>query len=202
MVEVEAAARETKIKEALTELQRLVRDEKADVPGAIDQSDCGEAKRRKITAQQKSWARGGDGGIYGDGYDDDSDDDDGDLLNWVSGLYMRAHQSLAARRGQASRGASGAGAVPADCDCGNPFKRVGGRHVCRYFGYFNCGSCGNRWTSAYTWKGERQACRGCNKESAPYKTEQLDGRAGMGNGKPHDSARCSMCRQLGRDCSV
>ena len=90
---------------------------------------------------------------------------------------------------------------PADCDCGQPHKRVGGRHVCRYFGYFHC-ACGNRWTSAYTWKGEQQACRRCDRESAPAKTEKLDGRVGMGNGKPHDSSRCSMCAQLGYDCSI
>ena len=47
-----------------------------------------------------------------------------------------------------------------------------------------------------------QACRACNKESDPTKTEKLDGRIGMGNGRPHDCARCSMCAQLGRDCSV
>ena len=195
---LELGTRETQIKSALTELQCLVRDAKAGLlPGAIDHSDCGAAKRRKFTAQQEQWARGGDAYAYSDGYSDDSDD-------WVSGLYLRAHQSLAARRGQdSSRGARGAGAAAADCDCGKPWKRVGGRHVCRYFGYFECGSgCGKRWTSAYTWKGERQACRACNRESAPYRTEQLDGREGMGNGKPHDSARCSMCRQLGRDCSV
>ena len=88
------------------------------------------------------------------------------------------------------------------CDCGHPRRRMGGRHICRYFGYFECGRCHKRWTSAYCWEGERQGCRACNQESLPYKKEKLDGRQGMGNGKPHDSGRCSMCAQLGYDCSM
>ena len=109
----------------------------------------------------------------------------------------------AVRQGQALRLL--APIVPAavnSCDCGQPWRLKGGRHICRYFGYFDCGRCHKRWTSAYCWEGERQACRACNQESLPYKKEKLDGRPGMGNGKPHDSSRCSMCAQLGYDCSM
>merc|ERR1711865_532383 len=87
--------------------------------------------------------------------DGDSESDDGDLA-WLDGLYDRV--SLYARRAPV--------AAPIGCDCGQPWKRMGGRHVCRYFGHFHC-SCGNRWTSAYTWKGEQQKCRSCNRESNP-----------------------------------
>ena len=93
---------------------------------------------------QERWGRGD---RYGDGDLGDSDDDGPDL-SWVLGLYRA---SLCAHRGIRN-------VPPAGCDCGHPWKRVGGRHVCRYFGYFSC-ACGKRWTSAYTWKGERQALK-------------------------------------------
>lgn len=160
------------LKAALADLQRLVRDKDPDGL-VIDRSDCGQPKkRRKLTA------------LLADGYESD----DGDS-SWLTGLYDRV--SLFAQRAPVP--------APAGCDCGQPWKRVGGRHVCRYFGHFHC-SCGNRWTSAYTWKGEQQKCRACNRESNPTETKPLDGRIGTSNGE-HDTARCSMCAQLGYNCS-
>ena len=147
--------RDAELKAALTELQRLVGHSQAEgaaSSGAIDRSDVGTAKRRKLTAQQKKWAAGERGGGYSDLHDDDldSDDDDDVCTAWVLGLYRGARHLYAPHRD-----AVVPGPPPADCDCGQPWKRVGGRHVCRYFGYFSC-ACGKRWTSAYTWKGERQ----------------------------------------------
>jgi hypothetical protein len=88
------------------------------------------------------------------------------------------------------------------CDCGRPSALSGGRHICRYFGTFEC-SCGNRWTSAYTWKGAMQACKLFNVESLPVLKERLltGGGRGIGGG-PHDSAKCSRCRKLGYNCSL
>jgi hypothetical protein len=91
-------------------------------------------------------------------------------------------------------------AIRTRCDCGHPTRLTAGRHVCRYFGHFECATCQNRWTSAFCWKGEGQECRRCGTEGLPYQKDQLDGRPG-GNGKPHDSRRCGMCKRLGRDCS-
>ena len=147
--------RDAELKAALTELQRLVGHSQAEgaaSSGAIDRSDVGTAKRRKLTAQQKKWAAGERGGGYSDLHDDDldSDDDDDVCTAWVLGLYRGARHLYAPHRD-----AVVPDPPPAGCDCGQPWKRVGGRHVCRYFGYFSC-ACGKRWTSAYTWKGERQ----------------------------------------------
>ena len=192
--------RERALKVALKQLHELVREEGPDGSSSIDRSDCGAAKRRKLTAQQKRWARGD---RFGDDdelymYDSDEDDsDDGVGAAWFASVFNQV--SAFARQRQHM--AAAAAPAPPGCDCGQPHRRVGGIHLCRFFGYFEC-VCGNRWTSAYTWKGERQACRRCNTESAPKKMEKLDGRVGMGNGKPHDSSRCSMCAQLGRDCSI
>ena len=146
--------RDAELKAALTELQRLVgrsQAEGAAGSGSIDRSDVGTAKRRKLTAQQKRWAAGERGRGYGDLHDDDLDsDDEKDECNaWVLGLYRARHPYAP------HRDAVVPDLPPAGCDCGQPWKRVGGRHVCRYFGYFSC-ACGKRWTSAYTWKGERQ----------------------------------------------
>ena len=92
--------------------------------------------------------------------------------------------------------------VPAavnSCDCGQPWRLKGGRHICRYFGYFDCGRCHKRWTSAYCWEGERQACARATRRACRIRRRSLMA-VGMGNGKPHDSSRCSMCAQLGYDC--
>lgn len=91
---------------------------------------------------------------------------------------------------------------PVDYECGRPSALSRGRHICRYFGTFQC-SCGNRWTSAYTWKGAMQACKLFNVESLPVLKERLltGGGRGIGGG-PHDSAKCSRCRKLGYNCSL
>jgi hypothetical protein len=76
-------------------------------------------------------------------------------------------------------------------------------HVCRYFGTYHCTGCGHGWTSAWTWQGEKQACRSCNIESFPVKKVQLQsglGGGGMGGGA-HDQDRCSRCIKLGFACS-
>ena len=93
--------------------------------------------------------------------------------------------------------------APADCDCGHPHRLIGGRHCCQYYGSFKCSQCHNPWTSAYTWKGEKQACRNCNVEMMPWKTDQLECRLSMSTiSGAHDCARYAMCRKLGYDCSL
>ena len=178
--------------------------------GAFSRSDCGESKRQRLTSSQRSWATRrmgydddeGYGYGYGYGYDDfdDDSDDEDDLFGYSSFFRRDRFASFARNRFDSIKIAKNA--KPADCDCGRPDKTIGGVHTCRYFGTFHC-RCGNRWTSAYCWKGEKQACRGCNAESLPIKKEPLksrEGKAILGGGH-HDTARCEMCRKLGYDCS-
>ena len=89
-----------------------------------------------------------------------------------------------------------------DCDCGNPHKTTKGKHLCRYFGTYQCTNCRNRWTSSQCWKNETQACKRCNKNNYPICKDKLDGRPPrkIGSGAGHDSARCSRCRRLGYNC--
>lgn len=164
-------------KAALMTLVQLVRGR---APEALDRSNYGTAKRRKLTSQQKAWNGEPD-------FDHHHDDlfDLGLDLSLVLGRFSSFRLPVL---------------PPADCDCGHPNRLVAGRHCCRYFGTFAC-RCGNQWTSAYCWKGEKQACRKCNFEQFPAKTEPLDGRAGLGTGKAHDVSRCSKCKSLGYDCS-
>ena len=71
----------------------------------------------------------------------------------------------------------------------------------RSFGYFKCegGACGNSWTSAYCWDGEKQGCQKCERESYAWKKEDL--KPGKGNGKGgHDSSRCGRCKS-GKPCN-
>ena len=151
----------------------------------IDRSDCGEAKRRRLTLAQEMWGLKRSLGL-------DDDDEFGFGHNGYS-LFSRLATHLLRRT---------APPPSVDCDCGRPWVLSDGRHICRYFGTFQC-SCGNRWTSGYTWKGEMQACKSCNVESLPVKKEKLLPGEGRGiSGGPHDSARCSRCRKLGYDCSV
>ena len=179
---------------ALQELVQLVAQVKASST-QIDRSGCGQAKRRKLlTPSQRRWPRQESGE-----WDSDSDDYSvnnnefpdyyGGQLDFDYGLFCGTLQ----RERQIK--------LP-DCDCGQPYRRVGGKHVCRYFGTFQCDGCHNRWTSAYCWKGEKQACRRCNQESLPIQVDQLDGRPPVVGGGVHDSERCAMCRRLGRNCSL
>ena len=158
--------------------------------GQINKSDVGkEAKRRKLTAQQRK--RGKGGSEYPDLEEDVED------CSWTMFLASFLEMSGASNKNRKP--------PPSDCDCGNPHKTQGGRHVCRYFGTFCCPGCNNRWTSAYTWKGEKQACRKCEMESLPHKTDPLDGSGGSRVGNningAHDCSRCSKCRKLGADCT-
>lgn len=89
--------------------------------------------------------------------------------------------------------------TPSDCDCGRPEIKSQGIHTCRYFGTFEC-FCGNRWTSAYCWKGEKQACRSCEAESFPSKKRPLERGLGSGGSGMHDSSRCGRCKSLGYSC--
>mmetsp|Transcript_69204 Transcript_69204/g.102893 ORF Transcript_69204/g.102893 Transcript_69204/m.102893 type:complete len:500 (+) Transcript_69204:356-1855(+) len=158
----------------------------SDNRNTIDKSDCGISKRRKLTPAKKSWASD----FLGDSDDDDNEYDDffyGDIFT----TFAASHIKHANKMQDDST----------NCDCGRPWKKVNGKHTCRYFGTFHC-DCGNTWTSAYCWKGEMQSCRRCNKESLPARKEKLDGRIGMGTGAPHDSARCGRCRTLGYNCNL
>jgi Zinc-finger of C2H2 type len=175
-------------KAALMDLFRLVNQAKGNAT-PVDRSSCGQAKRRKLlTLSQRQWAQKKSDDWSSDKENLSDSEEDG------FGLVFRAfHRSLLSTR---------LATPPPDCDCGWPNKTVGGRHVCRYFGTFECDSCCNQWTSAYCWKGEKQACRRCNQESLPVKKDKLDGRApvdGVGGG--HDSERCAMCRRLGYNCN-
>jgi hypothetical protein len=86
-------------------------------------------------------------------------------------------------------------------DCGKR-KDHGQRHICRFFGFFRC-DCGHSWTSGYTWQGEKQACRSCEKDMLPWKTQKLQPRTfdDYEPRGPHDAQRCGMCRRLGRLCT-
>ena len=176
--------------------------------GTFSRSDHGDSKRQRLTSSQKSWARRrmgyDDDEDYGYGYgydfDDDDSDDNDDFFGYSTFFRRDRFASFARNRFDSIKVAKST--KPADCDCGRPDKTIGGIHTCRYFGTFHC-RCGNRWTSAYCWKGEKQACRGCNTESLPIKKEPLKNKEGRGvpGGGHHDTARCEMCRKLGYDCS-
>ena len=182
--EGEAAKAACGVAEAINASQSCVKRVK------LDRTDAGqEAKRRSLTAQQQAW---GIGGIHAVAAMRDGD------LGWDSCLnalcdfsYVDSFVSRCRMKRE----------TPTDCDCGHPQKLQGGRHICRYYGSFECPGCRNRWTSAYTWKGEKQACRGCEMESLPVKTEPLQGSKGTNISGAHDCARCSRCRKLGEDCT-
>eukprot|EP01114_Cavostelium_apophysatum_P013302 TRINITY_DN3190_c0_g1_i1.p1 TRINITY_DN3190_c0_g1~~TRINITY_DN3190_c0_g1_i1.p1 ORF type:complete len:415 (+),score=84.17 TRINITY_DN3190_c0_g1_i1:39-1247(+) len=89
----------------------------------------------------------------------------------------------------------------AGCNCGKPWQKVDGIHICRYYGHFNCGNCNNKWTSGWTWKGETQACRKCGRESNPYQCDPLKSDRVDNSQGPHDEKRCGMCRKLGKACN-
>ncbi|OEU19044.1 hypothetical protein FRACYDRAFT_237336 [Fragilariopsis cylindrus CCMP1102] len=80
-------------------------------------------------------------------------------------------------------------------------QKINGRHICRYFGTFQCPECHKRWKTANCWKGIKQACKRCDVFSFPIRKDKLDGRPSSkrmgGSGDGHDSNRCGLCRRLG-----
>ena len=161
-----------------------------------EQADEASRQARKLTAAQKAFARGES--AYD--FDDDSDDSVGGYGGSYGGGFL--HAALNILRSYRRDAPPPPRAAPAGCECGQFWRLTAGRHVCRYFGHFQCGACANRWTSAYCWQGEKQEYKRCGANNLPHKKEPLDGRAGTGTGRPHDSSRCGMCKRLGRDCSL
>ncbi|WIA41387.1 hypothetical protein OEZ86_004974 [Tetradesmus obliquus] len=79
---------------------------------------------------------------------------------------------------------------------------IGGQHVCRAYGTYQC-SCGNRWTSGYSWAGNAQQCKRCGQGQEPESSQPLQRVARRGgSGRPHNAAMCGMCQALGYPCNL
>jgi hypothetical protein len=185
-----------KLEKLLKSLVRLVGQKNDSNSPTIDVSSCGTFKRQKIEVDDDFDYDDDSGNDYfiNGGYDDDVRDE---LDAYMQNYRSRDHRcdSSIEEKNQT---------LSSECDCGHPHKMSAGRHTCRYFGTFQCAGCHNGWTSAYCWKGEKQACRSCNEESFPIRKDQLDGRPPVmesTSGRGHDSARCGRCRSLGYNCS-
>ncbi|XP_065567978.1 zygote arrest protein 2.L-like [Artemia franciscana] len=74
----------------------------------------------------------------------------------------------------------------------------------RYFGWYECSKCGNKWTSARSWEGKGQQCKRCNSKryNYPYKQEPLEKRnkEHKDSDKEHPQELCEMCIELGYSC--
>lgn len=192
------------LKNVLKSLVRLVgqaNDSNSHSP-SIDVSSCGTFKQQKIAETSNSYSKSS----YLDNLDDDDDDKDNDNESgYYDGIMNEPNTYMKNYRIRSGPRSSTTGTVQnvvLDCDCGQPWKMSGGRHTCRYFGTFHCSGCSNRWTSAYCWKREKQACKSCNEESFPIRKDKLDGRPPRGEStEGHDSRRCGRCRSLGYNCS-
>mmetsp|Transcript_22810 Transcript_22810/g.33777 ORF Transcript_22810/g.33777 Transcript_22810/m.33777 type:complete len:511 (-) Transcript_22810:103-1635(-) len=166
---------------------------------SFDVSNCGSSKKRKVSTAKKTWKF--DSHYGNDDYDSSTDDSLGTLGedDYQTDLYTRDIFTAFAKKTFNTN--TNLRAKSVDCDCGRPHINVGGKHTCRYFGTFEC-ACGNRWTSAYCWEGEMQACRSCKAESFPIRKEKLDGRTSSRGGTGvHDSSNCGRCRTLGYSCT-
>ena len=173
---IEKVQKENQLNKEIQKLISLLQRNKEE-KADLDRSDYGKAKHRRLTSSQMAYSG------------------KGDFQYLFSALFDRISSNNNTKQRR----------TPIDCDCGNPQKLINGQHTCRYFGKFECSACGNNWTSAYCWKGETQACRGCNKENLPVKTENLKKekhRMCNNTSGAHDSARCAMCQKLGRRCNI
>ena len=142
---IEKVEKDNQLNQEIQKLISLLQRSKG-VKDDLDRSDYGQAKHRRLTSSQMAYSGG-----------------EGDFKYLFSALFDRISSSNNTKQSR----------TLIDCDCGNPWKLINGQHTCRYFGKFECINCGNNWTSAYCWKGETQACRGCNKENLPVKTENI-----------------------------
>ncbi|OEU12742.1 zinc finger protein [Fragilariopsis cylindrus CCMP1102] len=201
-----------KLEKVLKSLVRLVGQKNDSNSPTIDASSCGDFKRPRLNDGFDYDDDSGNDYYINGGYDDDVmndyyinggyDDDVRDELD----SYMQNYRTCDRHsRDDSSIRKKSSQSLSSECDCGHPHKMSAGRHTCRYFGTFKCAGCHNGWTSAYCWKGEKQACRSCNEESLPVRKDQLDGRPPVmesTSGRGHDSARCGRCRSLGYNCSL
>ena len=94
------------------------------------------------------------------------------------------------------------------CTC-NRSREVNdmGYHVCRFYGFFKCEQCRNRWASGniYVELGHKvgQDCRRCKHNTLAYDMRKLDGRNEEPDdpihlGGEHMAERCGMCQKLRR----
>jgi len=205
-------SRNAKLKETVKQIGSILRGSKKESDKQFDRSDCGHAKQRRLTSAQIEYSNrlycfesGWEHDYIFDDHIDNflSDHSSDDGLELDSMLKSEVYPSVYSP----SRSIIHKPITINECDCGRPNKKIGGVHVCRYFGKFDCPLCGNAWTSAYCWKGEAQSCRMCNTESMPVMKENLKQRDNGSNKLcrntkgAHDSSRCAMCRKLGRNCS-
>jgi hypothetical protein len=77
-----------------------------------------------------------------------------------------------------------------------PFDRDNGN-----FGRFKCGKCGNKWTSAHSWKKNHQECKKCDTGAFPSWMWLKVGKQPHDNRSaddrlPHDDSRCGKCIEL------
>ena len=123
---------------------------------ALDSSDCGSAKRRKVSITQKTWAsKHGYGNEDDDSYNCDydlshqyydnsfdeqgsfDDDDDHHTILYSENAFT-AFATYRFRDLDSTNVYHAETVTPDDCDCGKPQIKVGGKHTCRYFGTFEC----------------------------------------------------------------
>ncbi len=212
-IEDQANAFETKMEAIVHLVAENSNGHQAKNPLDITSCDTSKAKRRKISCTPKVWTleqekyydSGDDSYITGqndhfDSFDQYSDDQDALSSTDDESNFCSSNTFTAFARNRLSN-LMNMNPPDYDCDCGRPHIKVGGIHTCRYFGTFECALCDNRWTSAYCWKGEMQACRSCNHENYPVRKDKLDGSKSRGGLGAHDSENCGRCRKLGYSCT-
>jgi hypothetical protein len=72
----------------------------------------------------------------------------------------------------------------------------------RAFGYFRCKKCKKEWTSAYSWPNKWQKCNKCKINIHPYNQVRLQKSTQIKSVKPHNTAHCQKCIELGRGCDT
>lgn len=90
------------------------------------------------------------------------------------------------------------------CECNRPHEMGElGYHVCRFYGFFSCRSCGNDWESGRTHVdlGRKVPldCRRCRRATEPFKMQLLQDAGGHGERGRHPAHLCHMCRRLQRE---
>lgn len=84
----------------------------------------------------------------------------------------------------------------------NSYKKRNQNVDKKMFGYYKCEECKRNWQSAHSWIGFGQNCKGCGKNTMPYKQEPLfhSGENKIDASKPHEKHLCAKCKRVG-DCT-
>ena len=115
---------------------------------------------------------------------------------------MRMFGGLRVRRNYNSSDSDSDGGYSRNYTYSNSYKTRNNQIDRKMFGFYKCEDCNRNWQSAHSWAGYGQKCKGCGKNTLPYKQDPLvrSEENKIDASKPHEKHLCAKCKKVG-DCT-